>query len=228
MTRRAMGAANPYFRNAYRLQQEYQQPFQSDIQSYMNPYSQNVLSKIRKESMDALRENILPELESRFVRAGQFGSSRHKDLASKFSKEALADMETRQQEALSRHYQEAAQIQNADRARKLAASRESGLLGEAEQLSRLKDAAALNEQGRYMQNRAQMGSDVEYQDYLRRMMRPYEQIQGLAAILHGLPTNRQWSSLDYIPLSPQLNTAGQLGSLAGQVYGMRQAMGGGR
>lgn len=65
----------------------------SRIQDYENAYSDGIIDEIYRIGAERLGEDLLPEVNSTFTSAGQFGSSRHED----FTARALRDT---QREAL--------------------------------------------------------------------------------------------------------------------------------
>lgn len=58
-------------------------------QQFMNPYVQNVVNANTQQSNQNLMENILPNVNSTFTGAGQFGSSRNAD----FTNRAIRDQQ---------------------------------------------------------------------------------------------------------------------------------------
>ena len=68
---------------------QYNQYNPSNMQNFMNPYTQNVVNEQARLSNQNLNENILPGLNSTFTGAGQFGSTRNAD----FTNRAIRDQQ---------------------------------------------------------------------------------------------------------------------------------------
>lgn len=66
---------------------QYAQYDQSNLQQFMNPYTQNVINANNQQSNQNLTENILPAINSTFTGNGQFGSTRN----SEFDSRAIRD-----------------------------------------------------------------------------------------------------------------------------------------
>lgn len=222
MSRLVVGKYKPYLQQAENLASRSSSPFIQNYQQYMNPYQQQVVDRIAQEGNRNLTENILPALEAKFVRLGQHGGSRHADLSKRAARDIQSEISANQARALGQGYQQAAQIYNADQARALESAKEMSTLGGLQQAGNLTDIAMLMEQGRYQQQQDQAGKDIAYQDFLRKQNYPWEMLQNLSGILHGIPQQSQNTSTYQTPGTPQLNLMGQAGSLAAQLYGMRR------
>lgn len=61
--------------------------YQSGLGAYMNPYQSNVMDVMAQRGQRNLTENLLPQVNSTFTGAGQFGSTRNAD----FTNRALRD-----------------------------------------------------------------------------------------------------------------------------------------
>jgi hypothetical protein len=217
------GLYEPYLRRAEEMMEGAQAPFYEQYQKYMNPYQQAVVNRISEEGMRNLNENIIPALEAKFVKLGQHGSSRHADLSKRAAREIQNEISANQAKALSSGYQQAAQLFNADMARRLEGAREMSTLGGLKQAGRLADIAALGEQGRYQQQQEQAKRDVAYQDFLRQLEYPHQMLAQQTGVMSGVPVPTQSTTMYQTPGAPQMNILGQLGNLAGNIYGARLA-----
>jgi len=201
------------------------QPFTQHVQEYMNPYHQNVVRQIAEEGNRNFTENVLPALEARFVRLGQHGSAKHQQLSERAARDLQHEIMNRQQQALSSGYQQAGQMYNAQQARNMEAAGQFGNLAAAQQGSRLADIAALENQGRYQQQQGQANRDVMYQNFLREQEHPLHRAQFQSAMMQGMPAQGINQSYYQTPATPQMNVLGQLGPLAGNIWGTRMAAG---
>lgn len=77
-------------------------------QQFMNPYTEGAANEVMRLSNQNLTENVLPQVNSTFTGAGQFGSSRNAD----FTNRAIRDNQTALGGALSTMYKNAADTAN--------------------------------------------------------------------------------------------------------------------
>lgn len=226
MARDQSGSYRPYFQESQRLAGEAGRGFPGAVQEYMNPYQEQVTRRISEEGMRNFREQMLPALESQFVRAGQHGSTRHQELASRAARDAQNEILGRQAQSLAAGYQQAGQLFNADMARRLEVAREHGNLGAMHQAGLAGELAMMGEQGRYQQQQEQALRDTKYQDYLRQQNYPKEQAAFASAMYHGIPTPVNTTQYSSSPNAPQTNIAGNLGqfgsSMLGAILGSRK------
>lgn len=220
-------------------------PSHNYIPAYMNRYQKDVIDKANSEILRNYREGIQPEIDNTFVRRGQHGSSRHRDIslrASQQAMQAIAENESGmrnkhyleaanlanadQGRALSgasllgRNYQEAATMRNADLMRSMAASGEMANLGTRLQGNNLANIGLLNTMGAQQQGREQHLLNNAYENFHRANNYPLEMVQHQSNILHGLPQSLLTSNLMQAPMQPQLDVPGQIGQLAFGLHGM--------
>jgi hypothetical protein len=187
----------------------------ANIGQYMNPYTDAVVSRIGELGTRNLTENIMPQIEGRYIQAGQLGyggrggastpSGMMTDTA-RAVRDTSADILGRQTEALQSGYTQAAGLAGTDLSRmgqlagtagnlaqtqqqqQLAASGAlSGLAGQAQGLG-LTGAGALGSVGAQQQQQGQRSLDVAYQDFLRQEGYPQEQIDKMLGTFKGVAT----------------------------------------
>lgn len=200
------------------------QDFPSAYGRYANPHQQEVLNRIREEGMRGFKET-LPQLENTFIRRGQHGSSRHRQLSQQMANEMQSNVLRQQTDAMARNYEQAAKIHGEDMLRRQAAAGQLGTLGQLSQAGRITDIAALSEVGRHQQAMANEELKNRWEQYLRETHYPEERLMAQSAILRGFPYSTLNSQLQQSQMQPQMNTLGQLGSLAGQLLGARMSRG---
>lgn len=218
-TRERHEAYRPHLEESKRLAGEAGRGFPQAVQEYMNPYQEQVTRRIGEEGMRNFREQMLPSLESEFVRAGQHGSSRHKEFAHRAARDVQNEIMGRQAQSRAAGYQQAGQLFNADMARRLEAAREHGNIGAATQAGLAGELAMLGEQGRYQQQQGQARKDLAFQEFLREHNYPKEQAAFASALYHGIPTPTVSTSYGQSPNAPQTNIAGNMGQLGGNIFG---------
>ena len=201
-----LGAAQPYLTQAG-------QTSVANIGQYMNPFQEQVIDRIGQLGARNLSERILPEVEGRYIAAGQLGfGGRQPGMGTPSgmltdTARAIRDTQeavlAQQAEALQRGYSEAAGLAGADLgrqaslastagslggqdlARQLDAARQLAAMGEMGQQLGLTGAGALQQVGGVQQSQAQRNLDVAYEDFLRQQNYPQEQINAMLATFKG-------------------------------------------
>jgi hypothetical protein len=202
----ALATAQPYLGQAG-------QTSVANVGQYMNPYTEQVVSRIGELGARNLRENIMPEIEGRYIAAGQLGfggrqpgsatpSGMMTDTA-RAVRDTSADILGRQTEALRAGYgealgasgtdlnrmanlaQTAGGLGGQDITRTLAGAQQLAGMGESAQTLGLRGAGALGQVGATQQSQAQQNLDLAYGDFLRQQGYPQEQINTMLATLRG-------------------------------------------
>lgn len=202
------------------------QDFPNEVGRYMDPFIQNVLDRNTSLSNRNLEENLIPQLQDTFTRAGHFGSDRMMELASRTFRDTSENLNEQNLGALSQAYGQAGELFGADRGRDLQAagisgelgvegSRQYGALGEATSRLGFGDAAALETVGRTRRGLDQSSLDLGYQDFQRQRDYPRETIDWMSSVIRGLPYEQASSRQEFGPLGNQYQPSGasQLGSL---------------
>jgi hypothetical protein len=192
------GAASPYMAAASRTAP-------SVIGSYMNPYQDAVVNRIGQLAGRNLRENLMPNVNTNFIRAGQFGSAGQQAAIGNALRDTQESALAEQAKALQQGYgaattaaqadltrqaqlaQTAGNIAQNEAANRLTAGSQMGTLGQMGQSMNLKDIAALEAVGQTKQGQAQKSLDTAYQDFLAQRKYPQEQLSMLNALIRGLP-----------------------------------------
>ena len=236
-------AAQPY------AQQAAQQA--TNLAGYMNPYQQAVVDRIAQLGQRNLSENILPEIEGRYIQAGQLGfgardgagtpSGMMTDVARavRGTQEAVL---AEQSGALQAGYTQAQQAAQQDLARQaqLAATM-GGLAGQdvtrglagAEQLAGLgaqaqalglTGAGALSTYGAQQQAQEQQNLNVAYQDFLRQQGYPQEQINAALQTFGGVAKGVPTQTVE-AGIVPQGQSGGYSPSTAATIGGTLTGLG---
>jgi len=197
-------------------------PFYENYQAYMNPYQQAVLQQLSEEGSRNFNENIMPALDSRFMRLGQFGSTKHANLGLRAARDFQKELLSRQQQALHSGYEKGADIYNTQQNRNIDAATQYANIANAKQGSRLADANALENIGRYRQQQQQSVLDTQYQEYLRQMDEPMRRLEQQAAILHGVPSfSRSVTSFSETPSTAPTSAPSNIGNIASSLLAAR-------
>ena len=203
----ALTTAQPYLTQAG-------QSTVSNIGQYMNPYNEQVVNRIGELAGRNLSENIMPQIEGRYIAAGQLGYGGRGGAAGTPSgmltdtARAIRDTQeaalAEQAKALQSGYSEAAGLSATDLARQatlaglsgnLAGAQNTQQLAGAQQLANLgglaqqyglTGAEAVTGVGAQQQALNQQNLDVAYQDFLRQQGYPQTQINAGLGTLGGI------------------------------------------
>lgn len=129
-TQAAAGLATPFLQQASNLTSQGAQTGLSNIQDYMNPYTEQVVNRIGQLGARNLKENLLPQINDRAIQAGQFGGSRSGEAIGRALRDTQESTLAQQATALQQGYTQAGQQLQADRARQLQAAQQQQALGQ--------------------------------------------------------------------------------------------------
>lgn len=104
-----------------------------NIASYMSPYISGVTDRIAELGGRNLSENLLPALSDDFIRSGQYGSTRQRDLVGRALRDTQESILGQQAQALESGYGQAGQLYESDAARLAGLGATAGQLGTAQQ-----------------------------------------------------------------------------------------------
>jgi hypothetical protein len=218
----ALNVAQPYLTEAGKTSV-------SNIGSYMNPYNDAVTNRIAELGTRNLSENILPQIEGRYIQAGQLGFGSRDGLGgtpsgmmtdtSRAVRDVSADILAQQTAALQSGYNQAAGLAGTDLSRfgtlantagglaqtqqqqQLAASGALSNLGEQALTLGLTGAGAIGNVGALQQQQGQKNLDVAYSDFLRQQGYEQDQINNLLKTFQGVASGVPSASQEY-GLSP--------------------------
>lgn len=203
-----LSVAQPFFDNA-------SQTSVANIGQYMNPYTENVVSRIADLGQRNLTENLMPAIEGRYIGAGQLGgATRGGGLSGAPSgmltdtaralRDTNADILGQQTQALQSGYTNAmgasaadlarqaglgvssANIANNDVTQQLNGNQQLAGLGTQAQTLGLTGAGALQTVGATQQGQAQKNLDTAYADFLKQQGYTQEQITNQLNTLGGI------------------------------------------
>jgi hypothetical protein len=186
----------------------------ANINQYMNPYNEQVINRIGQLGARNLTENLLPEVEGRYIAAGQLGfggrqpgmgapSGMMTDTARAIRDTQEATL-AQQAQALQSGYSEAAGLAGTDLGRQATLANVAGNLASAQTGDRLAggaqlaDLAGMAQQygltganavtgvGAQQQALNQQNLNVGYEDFLRQQGYPQEQINAMLGTMQGV------------------------------------------
>lgn len=225
----------------------------ANIGNYMNPFTNTVVNRIGELGARNLNENLLPEVEGRYIKAGQLGYGDRNGLGGTPSgmmtdtaralRDTNADVLAEQSKALQAGYSEAAGLAGTDLTRQanlastagtlggqdisrnLTGAGQLGELGAQAQALGLTGAGALQKVGDTQQGQAQKNLDVAYSDFLRQQGYPQEQISAMLQTFGGVAAGVPKASTEQgiVPLGYQPELKPSTGETVG---GALAALGG--
>ncbi|MEI7894474.1 MAG: hypothetical protein WCI05_15375 [Myxococcales bacterium] len=210
----------------------------SNIDAYMNPYTNDVVNRIGELGRRNLTENLMPQIEGRYIQSGQLGyggqggstSSGMMTDTARAVRDTSADILAQQSAALESGYNSAAGLAGTDLARTAnlastagnfastdknnalsAANTLSGLAGTAQTLG-LTGAGALGAVGAQEQQLNQKNVDLAEADRLRQLGYNQEQIDHMIATMKGvsggIPTAETTQGISPGPTQPVAASTG--------------------
>ncbi|CAB5220069.1 hypothetical protein UFOVP237_68 [uncultured Caudovirales phage] len=175
------------------------------VGSYMNPYNDAVVNRIGQLAGRNLQENLMPNINSNFIRAGQFGSAPMQAAVGHALRDTQESALAAQADALNKGYGQAMTAAQTDLARQaglgqtagnlatqgaqtqLAAANQMGNTAQLGQTMGLRDLSALEATGQTQQTQDQKNLDLAYQDFLAQRQYPAQQLSMMNSLIRGLP-----------------------------------------
>lgn len=151
-----------------------------NVSAYMNPYISNVTDRIAQLGQRNLTENLLPQVNSTFIGAGQFGSDRSADFTNRAVRDTNESILGQQGQALQTGYQNAVTNFQND------ATRAGNVANMGTQLG-YQDVGMLDTIGQQKQALGQKALDLGYTDFQNQVNYPKTQLQFLNEMVRGLP-----------------------------------------
>ena len=194
-------STQPYFQGAGNAQQMAMQTAQANqgnyqpylnaasqslpgsVGNYMSPYTDSVVNRIAQLGQRNLTENLLPQVNSTFTGAGQFGSTRNADFTNRALRDSNESILGQQTSALQSGYTQAQNTALTDLQRQ-------AQLGQLTQQLGYQDASMLDTVGAQQQQQIQRNMDLGQQDFTNQLNYPKTQLSFLSDIIRGQPVNQ--------------------------------------
>lgn len=203
------------------------------VDRYMNPYNDAVTNRIATMGARNLQENLMPAINSDFIRAGQYGSTNMMGEVGKALRDTSDGIIAEQSKVLQQGYsdamgynqndlqrfgqlgQTAGQLSNSDSQMQLDSAKVSGALGTMAQDARYADINALGEVGNSLQDQTQSNLDLAYKDFNAQKNYQADQLGWVNNLIKGyaMPTSSYKS--DTAPLDGAEYQPGALTSALG-------------
>lgn len=151
------------------------------INQYMSPYTDSVVNRIAQLGQRNLTENLLPQVNSTFTGAGQFGSTRSADFTNQAVRDANESILGQQANALETGYRDAGQMALSDLQRQ-------AQLGQLTQQLGYQDTSMLDTMGQQQQAQQQQNMNLAQTDFTNQLNYPKTQLSFLSDVIRGNPT----------------------------------------
>lgn len=209
-----MDAAQPYMQGAG-------QKFTEGYQDYLNPYTDDVITKAQNDATDYYTDTITPMLNKQFTAAGQYGSSQHEREALREGAKLTRQIQDTSNAARARGFETAGSLFGADADRqgmlanlsgqltgadaqiKGQAGRDLAALQQAETGMGRADRAELATIGAQQQQQNQSNLDLAYGDFQDQRDYDRDQVDWLNSLTTGMPYDRTKTSTEKGPLGNQ-------------------------
>lgn len=170
---------------------------QTDFNQFMSPYTEGVVNRIAELGERNLVENLLPNVNDTFIRAGQFGSSGNSDFTLRALRDTNESILGQQATALENAQKNAMGNYQTAQGRQLEAGQQMGALGQLagnEARSQLGFQNVLGLQGQMQQ---QKNLDLATQDFQNQVNYPFQMLNQLNAIVKGYQPTGQNTVVQY-------------------------------
>lgn len=179
------------------------------VKKYMSPYTEGVVNELGRLSRQNLFENVLPQVNTTFAGAGQFGSTRNADFTNRAIRDESYNLLGQQAKALDAAYDSALSQYNTWHQNALTNARQAADL----QQTGTTNLGLVGQQNQEMQ---QKSYDLAYADFQNQLKYPQQQVGWLANLVAGqkLPGGEVSPTYDYTtapsPLMQGLSTASSI------------------
>ena len=180
------------------------------VQSFMNPYTSNVVDEMERLQQRNIQRNLMPQLKAGFVSTGGLGSSRYANAMGQTMSDLQSDLTGRQYGALDKGYSDAVTAALNNIQTQNQAARTQGELAGQEQSLGLTGAGALTKAGTEQQTYQQslLDAPLKTATNVSQLMRGYT-VPGTTVTEDKGPLSK-----DYYAGSPLAQTLGVGASLA--------------
>lgn len=182
------------------------QSYTDQVGKYMDPYVENVIDRSTMLAQRKLQEQLMPAINSNFIKAGSYGSAGQQRATGQALRDVTGELQSQSRAALSDAYTQGAQLQGTEAMRQLQAGQTAGSLygqdmsnqlqasqglgglGQMIQSMRGVDTAGLAAAGADQQAQTQRNLDLGYSDFVQQRDYPKDQVNWMSQIIHGMPS----------------------------------------
>ncbi len=222
MQEQNIGSWQPSFGQAGRALKTASQTMPQGIGAYMNPYTDAVVNRIADLGTRNLTEQLLPQVNSTFTGAGQFGSSRNADFTNRALRDVNENILAQQNQALQTGYQNAAENFNRDMTRMGTLAGQYQNLGQETSQMGAADASTMYNLGNIQKAEDQASLDLAYNQFLEQRDYPKANLEFMSNLVRGLPMSKTYTTQTPLPssaLASSTTSLSPLSALAGGISG---------
>lgn len=158
---------------------------QSQLETYMNPYTSNVMDISKRRSIEEF-DRQKRDLAANAAQTAAFGGSRYGLAEANLYKNFGQQLQDAEYQQLYDNYNQALGAAERGAARELQGSLSLADLAAATQRYQMGDAAALEGVGRTQRQVSQAELDAAYEEFIREQAFPYQQLEFLSGISNPL------------------------------------------
>ena len=190
----------------------------NEVQKYMSPYTSGVINEIGRLGQQNLTENVMPDVNSTFTGAGQFGSDRNAEFLQRGIRDNSYNTLGQQSQALQAA--EAGALSNYNQWHQNAIPNATSAANLA-----TTQAGVLNTYGSQEQAQGQNNLNMAYQDFQNQTQYPQQQLNWYANLTNGqaMPNASTSTQTQQQFLPSGLQTAASIYGLVQGVSGTKQA-----
>lgn len=206
--------------NAMNLTQQASQPVTADqINNYMNPFESTVLGGLQSAANQQLTQNVLPQVQDRFVSAGQSRSPQEMQATNNAVQANDTALYQAQAGALGQGYQGALGAALQEQGVQQTTGAQFGQLGALTQQLGAADVGQLAAAGQAQDTTNQANINAALNNYYAQEQWPYQNLAFASNIIRGqnVPSNTMTVGQQYNP--GQTYTASPLSSFIGTTLG---------
>jgi len=224
LVRDSQGSWQPAFERAFTGAGQGVAPIgQSDIDAYMNPYTDSVINSVT-ERMNRQFDKDTNARHGSWAKRGSYLNEDRRDVVDNAAQESKNRVMAETIATLQLGgFNKAMEQANEQKDRTLRGSTMDAQLAPIIQSLNLGDVASLADIGSSQQSQEQQNLTLRYDDFMKQFYYPQEQLNWLSAIISGVPytTNQQTTSSGPVQQSNTFaQTLGGIGALAGGLGGM--------
>ena len=195
----------------------------AQINNYMNPFESTVLGGLQSAANTNLTQNILPQVQDRFVSAGQSRSPQEMQATNNAVQANDTALYQAQAGALGQGYQGALGAALQEQQAQQAAGAQYGQLGALTQQLGAADVGEVAAAGQAQDTTNQANINAAMNNFYAQQQWPYQNLAFASNIIRGqnVPSNQQTVGMNYAP--GQSYTASPLASFVGTTLGAQGA-----
>lgn len=193
---------------------------QNSLNSYMNPYTQNVVGDIATLGDQNLMQNILPQVNDTFTGAGQFGSNRNADFTNRAILNEEQNIGQQQDAALNQGFQQAVGATQTGNSQALQAGSALGALGQTTQATNAAQTGLNYNLGAAAQGQQQANLSNAYTNFENQASYPLQQLGILQSTIDQSQPTATYFGYQGSPLSGSANMNSNLNNVAASASGV--------